>query len=89
MPGRPNYPHKYRRLASGSQLWRLNQLGRLQVVDEASPLGSAEAKALIKAELAKLDETYLPDTKLARLLAETSAGAQSEESAPGEAVPGQ
>jgi hypothetical protein len=65
MPGRPNYAYQWR-LASGSQLWRLNQLGRLQVVDEAVCISSAEAKALLKAELEKLGTDRFPDTKGAR-----------------------
>jgi hypothetical protein len=36
--------------ASGRQLWRLNQLGRLRLVDEDLPIGSGEAKVLIAAE---------------------------------------
>ena len=56
MPGRPKDPRSFR-LASGRQLWRLNQLGRLRRVDEAQPINSAEAKALIVAEFEKLEET--------------------------------
>jgi hypothetical protein len=47
MPGRPNYAYQWR-LATGSQLWRLNQLGRLQVVDDAVCLSAAEAKARLQ-----------------------------------------
>jgi hypothetical protein len=46
MPGRPNFAYQWR-LASGSQVWRLNQLGRLRVVDDAVCLSASEAKALI------------------------------------------
>jgi len=37
-------------LASGRQLWRLNQLGRLRLVDAGCPISSDEAKVLIAAE---------------------------------------
>jgi hypothetical protein len=62
MPGRPNYAYQWR-LASGSQLWRLNQLGRLQIVDDAVCLSAAEAKAVIEAELAKLGTDRFPATR--------------------------
>jgi hypothetical protein len=65
MPGRPNHAYQWR-LASGSQLWRLNQLGRLQVVDDAVSISSAEANAVIKAELEKLGADRFPDTRRAR-----------------------
>jgi hypothetical protein len=78
MPGRPNYPHRYWRLASGSQLWRLNQLGRLQVVDEVPPLSSAEAKKLIRAELEKFGEPFFPGTGLARHVAEIKETAEGQ-----------
>jgi hypothetical protein len=50
VPGRPSYAYQWR-LASGSQLWRLNQLGRLRVVDDAVCLSASEPKRLIEAEL--------------------------------------
>jgi hypothetical protein len=37
-------------LASGRQLWRLNQLGRLRLVDAGCPISSDEAKVLIAVE---------------------------------------
>jgi hypothetical protein len=39
------------RLASNRQLWRLNQLGRLAVVDENEPIDAQTAKELLTAEL--------------------------------------
>lgn len=39
------------RLASNRQLWRLNQLGRLAIVDENEPIDAQTAKELISAEL--------------------------------------
>jgi hypothetical protein len=32
------------RLASGPQLWRLNTLGRLRLVDGASPISSSDCQ---------------------------------------------
>jgi len=52
MPGRPK-DHDRFRLASGRQLWRLNELDRLRLVDVAVPISSAEAKLLIAAEFEK------------------------------------
>ena len=49
MPGRPKDQDRFR-LASGRQLWRLNQLGRLRLVDDGPPISSNEAKVLIAAE---------------------------------------
>jgi hypothetical protein len=49
MPGRRKN-HDRLRLASGRQLWRLNELGRLRLVDDGSPISSDEAKVLIAAE---------------------------------------
>jgi hypothetical protein len=49
MPGRRK-DHDRLRLASGRQLWRLSELGRLRVVDDARPISSGEAKELIAAE---------------------------------------
>jgi hypothetical protein len=43
MPGRPNDPRQPR-LASGPQLWRLNTLGRLRLVDDAPSISSSDAK---------------------------------------------
>jgi hypothetical protein len=68
MPGRPKRSH-HRQKASGRQLWRLNQLGRLRIVDEAIAINSAEADSVIRAELEKLGEPYFPDTKVATRLA--------------------
>jgi len=49
MPGRPK-DHNRLRPASGRQLWRLNEMGRLRLVDDALPISSNEAKVLIAAE---------------------------------------
>jgi hypothetical protein len=65
MPGRPNYAYQWRP-ASGAQLWRLNRLGRLRVVDDGVVLSAAEARALIEAELARLGTDRFPDTRGAR-----------------------
>jgi hypothetical protein len=51
MAGRPKNHDRWKP-ASGRQLWRLNQLGRLRLVDQALPIGSNEAKVLIAAEFA-------------------------------------
>jgi hypothetical protein len=40
------------KLASGQQLWRLNQAGRLLVVDEAKPIAATTAHALVAETLA-------------------------------------
>jgi hypothetical protein len=53
MTGRP-HDSLHARLASGPQLWRLNTLGRLRLVDDALPISSSAAKATIGAELNKL-----------------------------------
>jgi len=37
-------------LASGRQLWRLNQLGRLRLVDDGAGITSSQAKGVIAAE---------------------------------------
>jgi hypothetical protein len=42
------------------QLWRLNALGRLRLVDDAPPISSSEAKATIGAELEKLGLARFP-----------------------------
>jgi hypothetical protein len=42
------------------QLWRLNTLGRLRLVDDAPPIHSSEAKAAIGAELDKLGLARFP-----------------------------
>jgi hypothetical protein len=52
MPGRRKDHNRFR-LASGRQLWRLNELGRLRVVDSGPPISSNEAKVLIAVELAR------------------------------------
>jgi hypothetical protein len=49
VPGRPKSPRHFR-LASGRQLWRLNELGRLRVADDGPRISSADAKVLIAAE---------------------------------------
>jgi len=49
VPGRPK-DHRRFRLASGRQLWRLNELGRQRLVDAGHPISSNEAKELIAAE---------------------------------------
>jgi hypothetical protein len=59
--------------ASGSQLWRLNQLGRLQVVDDAVCLSASEAKRLIEAELEKLGWIASPVRGEAMLIAWTKS----------------
>jgi hypothetical protein len=52
MPGRPK-AHDRSRLASGRQLWRLNTLGRLALVEDAGRrISSAEASTLIAAAAA-------------------------------------
>ena len=38
------------RLASGRRLWRLNQLGRLRLVDDGAGITSSQAKGVIAAE---------------------------------------
>jgi hypothetical protein len=66
------------RLATGGQLWRLNQLGRLQVVDDGQSISAAEAKMLIEAELKTMGEPYFPGTKGAALFSDAeSAGNQA------------
>jgi hypothetical protein len=50
-----NTPPRWRP-ATNYQLWRLNKLGRLQVVDVAQTISAAEADRLIKDELAKTGE---------------------------------
>jgi hypothetical protein len=74
MAGRPQ--SRRWRSATGPQLWRLNRLGRLKIVEEAVCISSAEASAELDVEIAKLGEPYFPDTKVAtRLAAErTSEG---------------
>jgi hypothetical protein len=49
-------------LASGPQLWRLNTLGRLRLVDGAVPICSSDAKATIGAELDRLGLSRFPRT---------------------------
>jgi hypothetical protein len=69
MPGRPKTAQKWR-LATGIQLWRLNKLGRLKIVDEATRISYAEVDAVLIAELEKLGLPCFPDTKLGKLLAQ-------------------
>jgi hypothetical protein len=52
--------------ATNRQLWRLNTLGRLKIVDETVCISSAEADAVIRAELEKLGADRFPDTRRAR-----------------------
>jgi len=59
MAGNPSDP-RHHRLASGPQLRRLNTLGRLRLVDDASPIRSPEAKATIGAELERLGLSRFP-----------------------------
>ena len=56
MAGRPK-DHSRFRLASGRQLWRLNEFGRLRVVDAGSPISSNEAKLVIAAEFDRRADT--------------------------------
>lgn len=49
-----------RNLATGQQLWRLNQLGRLAVVAGAEPIDSEQGKVLVAAELERLGRTSFP-----------------------------
>src|SRR5262249_28460952 len=69
---KPNTPPRWRP-ATNYQLWRLNKLGRLQVVDVAQTISAAEAERLIKDELAKTGEPYFADTKLAARLREAKS----------------
>jgi hypothetical protein len=81
MAGRPQ-SHRWRS-ATGPQLWRLNMLGRLKVVDEAVCISSAEASAELDLEIAKLGEPYFPDTKVTtRLAAERTSEGESRPSRP-------
>jgi hypothetical protein len=49
------------RLASGAQLWRLNQFGWLRLTDEVDePISSQTAKDLIAAELESRGESRFP-----------------------------
>jgi hypothetical protein len=59
MPGRPKDP-RHPRLASGPQLWRLNTLGKLRLVDDALPISSSHAQATIGAELERLGLSRFP-----------------------------
>jgi hypothetical protein len=59
MPGRPK-DRRHFRLASGRQLWRLNTLGRLRLVDDIVPITSSDAKATLGAELNKLGLSRFP-----------------------------
>jgi hypothetical protein len=59
MAGTSNDPRQPR-LASGPQLWRLNTLGRLRLVDDGQPISSSDAKATIGAELERLGLSRFP-----------------------------
>jgi len=48
------------RLASGFQLWRLNESGRLALVDSAEPLVSQQASEALDEELTKLGLDCFP-----------------------------
>jgi hypothetical protein len=69
MPGRPK-DRRHFRFASGPQLWRLNTLGRLRLVDDAPPISSNEAKVLISAEFGRLGWAT------SRRVSETDSGAE-------------
>jgi hypothetical protein len=56
--------------ASGRQLWRLNKVGRLAIVEEAVVISSAEASSVLDVEVGKLNVERFPDTRTARRLAE-------------------
>jgi hypothetical protein len=45
---------------AGPQLWRLNTLGRLRLVDDALPISSSDAKATIGAGLERLGLSRFP-----------------------------
>jgi hypothetical protein len=77
MPGRPNMAKKWR-FATAVQLWRLNKLGRLQIVDEATCISYAEVDAVLKAELEKLGLPCFLDTKLGKLLAQARESGEGE-----------
>jgi hypothetical protein len=59
MPEVPNDPRPPR-LACAPQLWRLNTLGRLRLVDDAPPIRFFNAKTTIGAELDKLGLARFP-----------------------------
>jgi hypothetical protein len=59
MPEVPNDP-RHPRLACAPQLWRLNTLGRLRLVDDAPPIRSFDAKTTIGAELERLGLSRFP-----------------------------
>jgi hypothetical protein len=65
MPGRPKDHNRFR-LASGRQLWRLNELGRLHVVDDGAPISSNEAKVLIAVEFNGTPGNRGPVSELSR-----------------------
>jgi hypothetical protein len=71
MPGRPKHPRTWHS-ATNRQLWRLNVLGRIQVVDEAVVISAAEAEAELKAELEKMGEQHFPKTRAARRVGNVS-----------------
>ena len=73
MAGRPEF--RRWRSATGPQLWRLNRLGRLKIVDDAVCISSAEASAELDLEIAELGESHFPDTKVAARLAAERASA--------------
>jgi hypothetical protein len=56
VPGRLKNHDRWR-LASGRQLWALNRLGRLRVVDDGAPISSHEAKVLIADLFERRDPT--------------------------------
>jgi hypothetical protein len=62
MAGRPKSVRRSH-AASGRQLWRLNQLGWVRLEKDAAPVSSAEARAVIEAELQSLGSDRFPDTR--------------------------
>ena len=89
MPGRRK-DHDRLRPASGRQLWRLNELGRLRVVDDGSPISSTEAKVLIAAEFDRRsdptdEQAALPASCIAEAPERSSSLARSPGQAPGRA----
>jgi hypothetical protein len=78
MPGRPKDPRRWHP-ANNRQLWRLNRLGRLKIVNETVCISAAEADAAIRAELEKLGEPCFPDTKVAARFCEAKSAENAED----------
>jgi hypothetical protein len=70
MPGRPKHPRTWHP-ATNRQLWRLNVLGRLQIVDEGIVISASKAETELKPELEKLGESHFPGTRAARTATRT------------------